>query len=208
MRHEDRAVAGLSQPAEIIVDRWGIPHIYAKSARDAFFLQGYNAARDRLWQIDLWRKRGLGRLSASFGPAYVAQDRAARLFLYRGDMAAEWAAYDPGARESVEAFAAGVNAYVAEVRTGKRPLPVEFSLTASQPEAWNPEDVLRIRSHALVSNVASEVARARVVCAGGVAADALRRKLEPAHKLVVPKGLDPCVVPANVLDDYVLATDP
>jgi penicillin amidase len=207
-RHEDRAVQGLAQPAEIIVDRWGIPHIYAKSARDAFFLQGYNAARDRLWQIDLWRKRGLGRLSASFGPAYVAQDRAARLFLYRGDMAAEWAAYDPGARESVEAFAAGVNAYVAEVRAGKRPLPVEFSLTGSQPETWNPEDVLRIRSHALVSNVTSEVARARVVCAGGVAADALRRKLEPAHKLAVPKGLDPCVVPAGVLDDYVRATDP
>jgi len=66
-RHEDRAVQGLAQPAEIIVDRWGIPHIYAKSARDAFFLQGYNAGRDRLWQIDLWRKRGLGRLSASFG---------------------------------------------------------------------------------------------------------------------------------------------
>lgn len=208
VRHEGRAVQGLAQPAEIIVDRWGIPHIYAKSAKDAFFLQGYNAARDRLWQIDLWRKRGLGRLSASLGPSYVAQDRAARLFLYRGDMAAEWAAYDPDARASVEAFAAGVNAYVAEAKAGKRPLPVEFSLTGSQPESWNPEDILRIRSHALVSNVTSEVARAQVVCAGGVAADALRRKLEPAHKLTVPKGLDPCVVPANVLDDYVLATDP
>ncbi len=78
----------------------------------------------------------LGRLSASFGPTYVAQDRAARLFLYRGDMAAEWAAYDPGARESVEAFAAGVNAYVAEVRAGKRPLPVEFTLTP--PRSRNP----------------------------------------------------------------------
>ena len=140
--------------------------------RDAFFLQGCNAARDRLWQIDLWRKRGLGRLAASFGPAYVAQDRAARLFLYRGDMGAEWAAYGPGARESVEAFAAGVNAYVAEVKAGKRPLPVEFSITHSQPETWNPEDILRIRSHALVSNVTSEVARARVVCAGGVEAEA------------------------------------
>src|SRR5436190_21892588 len=157
-RHDDRAVQGLKAPAEIIVDRWGIPHIYAASARDAFFLQGYNAARDRLWQIDLWRKRGLGRLAASFGPAYVAQDRAARLFLYRGDMAAEWAAYDPQARESVEAFAAGVNAYVAEVRAGRRPLPVEFRLTGSAPETWNPEDILRIRSHALVSNVTSEVA--------------------------------------------------
>ncbi len=208
VRHEARALKGLNQPAELIVDRWGIPHIYAASARDAFFLQGYNAARDRLWQIDLWRKRGLGRLSASLGPAYVAQDRAARLFLYRGDMAAEWAAYDPGGREAVEAFAAGVNAYVAEVRAGKRPLPVEFGLTDSRPEDWAPEDILRIRSHALVSNVTSEVARARVVCAGGVEADALRRKLEPAHRLVVPKGLNPCDVPEGVLDDYVRATDP
>lgn len=208
VRQETAAVAGLTQPAEIVIDRWGIPHIYAKSARDAFFLQGWNAARDRLWQIDLWRKRGLGRLSASLGPAYVAQDRAARLFLYRGDMEVEWNAYAPGARESVEAFTAGVNAYVAEVRAGARPLPVEFRLTDSAPEDWKAEDVLRIRSHALVSNVTSEVARARTLCAGGPAADTLRRKLEPAHRLVVPKGLDPCQVPADVLQDYTLATQP
>lgn len=207
VRQETQAVRGLSAPAELIIDKWGIPHIYAASSRDAFFLQGYNAARDRLWQIDLWRKRGLGRLSASLGPAYVAQDRAARLFLYRGDMTAEWAAYDPGGKLAVEAFAAGVNAYVAEVRTGQRPLPVEFKLTDSQPEDWAPEDILRIRSHALVSNVTSEVARARVVCAGGVAADKLRRKLEPAHTLAIPAGLDPCDVPDNVLDDYTRATE-
>src|SRR5215471_5711738 len=102
-KHEAWSVQGLSAPAQLVVDHWGIPHIYAATSRDAFFLQGWNAARDRLWQIDLWRKRGLGRLSASFGPAYVAQDRAARLFLYRGDMDAEWAAYAPGARQAVEA---------------------------------------------------------------------------------------------------------
>jgi penicillin amidase len=95
VKREAWAVAGLNAPAQMVVDHWGVPHIFAASARDAFFLQGYNAARDRLWQIDLWRKRGLGRLSASFGPSYVAQDRAARLFLYRGDMAAEWASPAP-----------------------------------------------------------------------------------------------------------------
>jgi len=204
---DEWAVKGLSAPAEIIVDHWGIPHIFAASARDAYFLQGYNAARDRLWQIDLWRKRGLGRLSASFGPAYAEQDRAARLFLYRGDMEKEWNAYAPDARATVEAFAAGINAYVAEVRAGQKPLPVEFKLTDSTPEAWRPEDVLRIRSHALVSNVTSEVTRAQIACAAGVDADELRRKLDPdGHKRVVPAGLNPCDVPANVLDDYVLAT--
>ena len=206
VRQQAWSVAGLAAPARMVIDHWGVAHIYAASSRDAFFLQGYNAGRDRLWQIDLWRKRGLGRLAASFGPDYVAQDRAARLFLYRGDMAAEYAAYAPGAREAVEAFTAGVNAYIGEVAAGKRPLPIEFGLTASQPEPWGPEDVLRIRSHALVSNAASEVARAQVVCAAGLAADRLRRKLEPAHTTVVPAGLDPCVVPADVLKDYLLAT--
>ncbi|MFX6230714.1 penicillin acylase family protein, partial [Acinetobacter baumannii] len=82
--------------AEILIDRWGVPHIYAASERDAFFMQGFNAARDRLFQIDLWRRRGLGQLSEVFGPAYLPQDRATRLFLYRGDMRREWAAYGPG----------------------------------------------------------------------------------------------------------------
>ena len=86
-KQETLSVAGLAQPAEIRIDRWGIAHIYAADTRDAFFLQGYNVARDRLWQVDLWRKRGLGLLAKDFGPDYVAQDRATRLFLYRGDMA-------------------------------------------------------------------------------------------------------------------------
>jgi penicillin G amidase len=207
VREHDWNVAGLTAPADIIVDHWGIAHIFAANIHDAFFLQGYNAARDRLWQIDLWRKRGLGLLSKSLGPAYVEQDRAARLFLYRGDMAEEWAAYAPDSRQWVTAFAAGVNAYVAQVRSGEKPLPVEFKLTDSQPDSWLPDDVLRIRSHALVSNVAQEVARAQVVCAAGLEADQLRRKIEPAgHKVMVPAGLNPCDVPADVLKDYLLAT--
>src|SRR5215469_4893571 len=112
VREVSQAVAGLERPAEIIVDYWGIPHIYAASKRDLFFLQGYNAARDRLWQIDLWRKRGLGLLAKDFGPDYIAQDRAARLFLYRGDLDQEWAAYGPEAKASADAFVAGINASV------------------------------------------------------------------------------------------------
>src|SRR5271169_2289053 len=91
-------LAGLKQPAEILVDRWGVAHIYAKTTDDAFFVQGFNAARDRLFQIDLWRRRGLGELAEVLGPAYLEQDKAARLFLYRGDMSREWAAYGPDAQ--------------------------------------------------------------------------------------------------------------
>src|SRR3954470_12886439 len=117
-RREHRELGGLREPAQIIVDFWGIPHIYAQNARDLFFLQGYNAARDRLWQIDLWRKRGLGLLARDFGPDYVAQDRAARMFLYRGDMEREWEAYGPNAHALAEAFVAGLNAFIREVRDG------------------------------------------------------------------------------------------
>ncbi|WP_353227898.1 penicillin acylase family protein [Novosphingobium sp.] len=199
----DRLVLhGLTAPAKVTVDRWGIAHIRAGNVHDAFFVQGWNAARDRLWQIDLWRKRGLGRLSASFGPAYLAQDRASRLLLYRGDMAAEWASYPAGAKAETEAFVAGINAYIAQSTT----LPPEFTITRTRPELWAADDVVRIRSHALVSNVADEVERARLLCQGGAPFLTLHRRIEPAHDIRVPTGLDPCSIPADVLDDYLLGT--
>ena len=207
-RSESRSLAGLSAPARVVTDHWGVPHIQAATARDAFFLQGYTAARDRLWQIDLWRKRGLGRLSASFGPTFVAQDRAARLFLYRGSMAAEWAAYPADAKYWTEAFAAGINAYIDEVSAGRRALPPEFALTGSAPEHWNADDIVRIRSNALVANLGNEVARARSLCLGGAKWEPIRIAIEPRHSVRPPEGLDPCSVPAAVLSDYLLATAP
>ena len=70
VREHNWNAPGLDAAADIVIDHWGIAHIFAANIHDAFFLQGYNAARDRLWQIDLWRKRGLGLLAKSFGPAY------------------------------------------------------------------------------------------------------------------------------------------
>ncbi|MBC7521614.1 MAG: penicillin acylase family protein, partial [Sandarakinorhabdus sp.] len=203
---ETASLPGLVAPGQIVIDHWGIAHVYGATTRDAFFLQGYNAARDRLWQIDLWRKRGLGRLSGSFGPDYVARDRAARLFLYRGDMAAEWAAYPAEARGWTEAFVAGINARIAEIAAGKARLPAEFALTGSVPERWQADDVVRIRSHALIGNLAGEVLRARSLCLGGLKFDTLRRKIEPPHQIVVPAGIDPCVVTPDVMTDYLAAT--
>src|SRR3954471_24824521 len=207
-RTRDAQAAGLTAPGEILVDVWGIPHIYAANERDLFFLQGFNAARDRLWQIDLWRKRGLGLLARDFGEAYAEQDKALRLFLYRGDMKAEWEAYGPKAKTYADAFVAGVNAYVADVRAGKRPLPIEFRIAGTMPDAWTADDVVRIRSHGLTRNVASEVKRSLVACAAGLDADRFRVKLEPAWTTKVPDGLDPCSVPKAVLAAYDLATRP
>ena len=70
---------GLEGPAEILVDRWGVPHMYASTLYDVFRVQGFNAARDRLWQLDFWRRRGLGLLAEVFGPSMVERDRACEL---------------------------------------------------------------------------------------------------------------------------------
>jgi len=197
-------VAGLKAPVELRIDRWGVPHIYAKNRDDAFFAQGFNAARDRLWQIDLWRKRGLGLLSQDFGPDCLEQDQACRLFLYRGDLDTEWNAYGPEARATARAFVAGINAYVGLVLAGKVPLPVEFSIMDTRPAVWAPEDVVRVRSHGLFGNLPQEVARAQVTCLGGREAEAFRKRLEPAWEPILPKGLDPCSIPSEVLRSYIL----
>jgi len=201
------AVPGLEAPAEIVVDTWGIAHIRANTRHDIFFVQGFNAARDRLWQLDTWRKRGLGRLAADFGPGFLAQDRAARLFLYRGDMDAEWASYGtPEAKSITEAFAAGINAYIDLSDANPDLRPPEFAAMGTRPEKWAAEDVVRIRSHALVRNVLSELARARVAATAGLEADLARMSLEPAWKPVLPEGLDLASIPADVLDDFKLGT--
>ena len=198
-------VPGLAAPAQILVDRWGVPHIYAASEDDVFFVQGFNAARDRLFQIDLWRRRGLGRLSSVLGAHFVEQDRAARLFLYRGDMAREWQAYGPDAQRIATRFVAGINAWIDLVAREPARMPLEFSHFGYAPEKWQPEDVVRIRSHGLTRNLASEVWRALLACRGQLKADETRVALQPPWQAQVPDGLDPCV-PPEVLRVFGLAT--
>ncbi|MET8146582.1 penicillin acylase family protein [Sphaerisporangium sp. NPDC005288] len=203
-----REVPGLREPVRLVVDRWGVPHLYARNTDDVFLAQGYNAARDRLFQLDLWRRRGLGLLSAAFGPRYVDKDRAARLFLYRGDIQREWAAYGPGTRRAVTAFVQGVNAYVDWVNAHPEALPPEFRRLGHRPDHWAPEDVVRIRSHGLALNAYPEMLLAAAMCSGGQPAVRALIRLEPAHEPQVPDGLDPCAVPVDVLDTYLLGTTP
>ncbi|WP_127170180.1 penicillin acylase family protein [Xanthomonas sp. BRIP62415] len=203
--HATLHVAGLEQPAQIRVDRWGVAHLYARTDNDAFFVQGFNVARDRLFQLDLLRRKGLGHLADAFGPAYVEQDRAARLFLYRGDMAREWRSYGPDAQRDVSRFVAGINAYIDWLGANAQALPYEFGRFAYRPEKWAPEDVLRIRTTGLSRNVKSEVARAKVACKASLAVDAVRQTLQPTWTTTVPEGLDPCL-PEDVLKVYELAT--
>lgn len=210
MREGDRELElpGLRAPACIRIDRWGVPHIDAASPRDAYFLQGFNAARDRLWQIDLWRKRGLGLLAGDFGPGYLMQDRASRLLLYRGDMAREWPHYGPDAEAICTAFAEGINACIALIEIGELPLPAEFARFGTRPARWRPEDVVRIRSHALSRNALSEFARMRVARAAPPVIDSLRQPLDPEVPVAEYALMPDVDLPEDALAVYELATAP
>src|SRR5882724_5808741 len=93
------AVAGLQEPVEVLRDRWGVPHIYAKNADDLFFAQGFVAAQDRLFQLELWRRLARGESAEIYGADAVEADRFARLVRYRGDMEAEWTSYSPDTKQ-------------------------------------------------------------------------------------------------------------
>ncbi|HEY2852958.1 MAG TPA: penicillin acylase family protein [Gemmatimonadaceae bacterium] len=162
-------LTGLDSAVEVRRDQWGVPHIYARTAHDVFFAQGYVAAQDRLFQMEIWRRAGEGRLAEVLGPAYVSRDRLSRLFKYRGDMRAEWASYAPDARQLVTAFVSGVNAYIDEVRANPRKLPIEFSILGFLPERWTPEVPLtRVTPLSGVGNGTSELLRARLVSLVGI----------------------------------------
>ncbi|MBI3696149.1 MAG: penicillin acylase family protein, partial [Acidobacteria bacterium] len=154
-------LAGLTKPVEVLRDNWGVPHIYAQSEADLFFAQGYVAAQDRLFQMELWRRTGAGELAEILGPAYVERDRFARLVRYRGEMDAEWSSYAPNAKPVIENFVRGVNAFIDE-RTDN--LPIEFQLLGAKPGKWKPEDaVLRIAGLLMCRNAVNEISRAMLI---------------------------------------------
>jgi len=199
---------GLEGPAEILIDRWGIPHMYASTLYDVFRVQGFNAARDRLWQLDFWRRRGLGLLAEVFGPSMVERDRASRLFSYRGNMHPEWLSYGSDTKRVASAFVDGVNAYIRLVLRDRQRLPLEFRELGYEPAFWAPEDFARIRSNGLYYNLDSEVARALVLRDHDPRVEDLRRRREPPVELVVPEGLDLSLIPDDVQRIYRLAIDP
>ena len=199
---------GLAAPVQIIVDRFGVAHIRAGCADDVFRAQGWNAARDRLWQLDFWRRRGLGLLAEVFGEELVERDRAARLFTYRGDMRAEWLAYGSDTKRVATAFTEGVNAWIDLTEREPDLLAVEFREVGYRPARWEPADLARIRSHGLSFNVEQEVARARTLHEFGAGVEDLRRVREPPVDLEVPEGLELGSIPDEVLRVYRLAKDP
>ena len=199
-------VAGLKERVEILRDKWGVPHIYARNTPDLFFAQGWITAKDRLFQIDLWRRVGTGKLAEVLGPQAISRDRIARLVRYRGDWDKEWASYSPEAKQITTAFVNGINAYIHSLR-GERPR--EFALAGYDPGLWVAEDVVsRVAGILMTRNALSEVTRTLDVVKFGV--DKVQRILppDPFVKLELPKGLDPASITADILKEYSAAIGP
>ncbi|MDH3732823.1 MAG: penicillin acylase family protein [Gemmatimonadota bacterium] len=149
-------VDGLLQPVEILKDLWGISHIYAETEHDLFFAQGYSAARDRLFQFEVWRRQATGTVSEILGPSEIERDRGARLFQFRGDLEAELNHYHPRGAQIIPAFVDGVNAYIAETRRDPSLLPIEFEMLGITPGDWTPGVVIS-RHQGLLGNITQEL---------------------------------------------------
>jgi penicillin amidase len=195
-------VAGLQQPVEVLRDRWGINHIYAKNEHDLFFTQGYTAARDRGFQLEMWRRQATGTMAEVLGKRELKRDQGARLFRYRGNMEAELAHYHPRGAAIIGAFVAGVNAFVDEA--GKNPalVPLELRMLGLKPGRWT-SDVVISRHQGLLGNITEELAYGRFVAKNGAA---MLEKIEWFHPGPrAPKlTLDPMIDGAG-LDEPILA---
>jgi penicillin amidase len=163
---EEVRIPGLQKPVEIIRDPNGVNHIYAENEHDLFFAQGYAAAKDRLFQFEVWRRQATGTFAEILGPGEIKRDIGARLFKFRGDVKKEFNHYHPHGEEIINAFTEGVNAYIAETESNPALLPLEFKLLGIKPAQWSPEIVIS-RHQGLLGNLPNEIATARAVVAVG-----------------------------------------
>jgi len=184
------AVPGLSAAVEVVRVEPGVPHIYARNAHDLFFAQGYVHAQDRLWQMELNRSLGAGRLAALFGEGALEIDKVMHILGLRRAAELDWRTLSPATRGLLNAYAAGVNAYVSSHR-GR--LPIEFTLLGVEPRPWTPLDSLtwgKMMSLNLSQNHPFEILRAHLIAKLG----------EPvARRLMAPYPADaPVIVPPGV----------
>ncbi|HBY98637.1 MAG TPA: penicillin acylase family protein, partial [Chloroflexi bacterium] len=135
------AAPGLNDRVEVVRDRWGIPHLFARGEDDLFFAQGYTHAQDRLWQMDFNRRFASGRLSEVVGESTLLLDRWMRVLSLRRSAEAAWPHTGPEACRAATRYAAGVNAVI-DARVRENAWPLEFRLLRYRPERWTPADSL------------------------------------------------------------------
>jgi penicillin amidase len=182
----DYRLLGLDERGEIVRDSYGVPHIYANTAHDLFFLQGYATAQDRLFQLDLFRRTGRGRLSEVLGDAGLETDKFIRTIGLARAAELDAALLSDQARAALAAYADGVNKLIEQRGDA---LPIEFVLLGYKPEPWTVTDslvILKLESYDLATNYGTELSRANVAARAGPAAVA---QLFPDTDLRPPSAL-------------------
>lgn len=187
----------LQKPVEIVTDRWGVPHIYAQTENDLFFAQGYQAAKDRLYQLEIFRRKATGTMAEVLGIRELKRDMGARLFRFRGNMEEELAHYHPRGKLIIGSFVKGVNAYVTQVLSGKMPMPTELKLLGIKPGYWTP-DVVISRHNGWLTNVQDELSTARLLQKIGEEKLKIISNFQPASPDL---HVDPVIDTARLNDD-------
>jgi penicillin amidase len=198
-------VKGLHQAVRVKRDRWGVAHIYAADQHDLFFAQGFVVSQDRLFQMEMWKRAGQGRLAEVLGAQAVGRDLAARRLRYRGDLPAEFSSYAPDTQQILEAFTQGINAYIAQLtQPGGPGLPVEFQIAGFAPEPWQPVDCLnRMAAYSMTSNASLELSHAQLLTVLGTERASGLFDLDPKVKLDPQPGVDYAGLTPSLLDDLV-----
>ncbi len=173
-RAEGRAtVAELAEPVRITRDAFGVPHIEAKTTADAFLALGFAHAQDRFWQMEILRRTARGTLSELFGRATVGPDRLARTLGLARAAEAELKRLSEPTRIRLNAYSAGVNRYLEDVRSVHGSPAVELHWLGAEPQPWTPEDslaLLRLRAWMLGRSLGASLLLDRLVREiGGVA---------------------------------------
>ncbi|MFC2169086.1 penicillin acylase family protein [Acidobacteriota bacterium] len=154
---------GLIAEVQIITDNWGVPHIYAQNESDLFFACGYSHARDRMWQMELIRKMGLGRLSEILGKAALDRDKINRNLGLKEAAQKDFEKLSARMKSLLISYSKGVNSWM---NSGKFRLPPEFLLLRYRPEPWNLMDTVIIKeimASLLCMDFPSEIIRAKLI---------------------------------------------
>src|SRR5215207_11363625 len=177
---------GLKKGVKVRRDERGVPYVEAEDELDLYLAQGYVTAGDRLWQMDLFRRTARGELSEIFGKAALEEDKRRRAYGFAQVAEASAAQADPRARAVMEAYAAGVNAYIDSL--DDKSLPPEFQLLGYRPRHWTPADSAAVGKNfaeALSTTWTLDIARAAFVNLPPDKAAALFPEVSPLDVLVV-----------------------
>lgn len=188
------SLKGLAADVEIIRDHWGVPHIFAQNESDLFFACGYIHAQERMWQMELTRRAGFGRLSEIFGKAALERDKFMRTLCLKEGAQKDFEELTPSMKDLLLSYSKGINSWM---NSRKFNWPLEFLILRHKPQPWRPMDSLivkEIMALLLCADFPSETMRAKLV-----------KKIGPEKALqILEEGVEipESVVEVNDLPDW------